>query len=95
MTPIIITLSLLIPSQLGRKKFWYGFRYGVRRYGLWFSYPTLIESVSEAFPSYSSIKAGNGISKVSMILYVHVGLVIGTTFRAKISPIDFPLPWQR
>ena len=34
------------------------------------------------------IEAGNGIFQILMILCVHVGLVIGTTFRAKISPID-------
>ena len=37
MTPIMITLSLLIPSQLGRKKSGTDLGTG---YGLWFSYPT-------------------------------------------------------
>ena len=32
--------------SIRQKKIWYGFRYGVRRYGLWFSYPTVAISVS-------------------------------------------------
>ena len=42
------------------KHFWYGFWYGVRRYGLWFSYPTLQVSLSwgsiaESFHSLRSL----------------------------------------
>ena len=40
------------------------------------------------------IEAGNDIFQILMILCVHVGLVIGTTLRVKISPNEIPLPWQ-
>ena len=32
--------------QTRQNKFWYEFRYGVRRYGLWFSYPTYMFVIS-------------------------------------------------
>ena len=41
------------------------------------------------------IEAGNDIPQILMILCVYVGLVMGTTFWAKISAIEVPLPWQR
>ena len=41
------------------------------------------------------IEAGNGISQILMILCVYVGLAIRTTFWAKISAIEVPLPLQR
>lgn len=41
------------------------------------------------------IETGNSNTQTLMILCVRVGLVIATTFRAKNSPVEVSVPWQR